>query len=129
MEQAVAALDRGWRRLGALHLSCQVPQRQLRECLPFHFKSQVDWLDLSFLGATHGEEKDRHFLVYDGQSLHFHTARTVPLVSDVFPRVSSSMVTVSCSVKDGSIRLEAQGRNVVVDLQRVEDEGQVVITT
>ncbi|KIH64961.1 MOSC beta barrel domain protein [Ancylostoma duodenale] len=62
-----------------------------------------------YLGPISGEHFDRYFVVIDGKSGRFYTARQKPV-----------MVTIGCKIADGVLTVKTKdGRSATVDIEKV----------
>ena len=70
----------------------------------------MDWLDCTSIGAKHGENRDRNFLVVDEKTDHlFLTGRQYPKLLLIESNVENNILTVTIP----------DGRSVSVDLAEV----------
>ncbi|KAL6738985.1 hypothetical protein Aduo_012478 [Ancylostoma duodenale] len=90
-----------------------VPVGTVKELYVFPVKSckgiNVFSFYCDYLGPISGEHFDRYFVVIDGKSGRFYTARQKPV-----------MVTIGCKIADGVLTVKTKdGRSATVDIEKV----------
>ncbi|KHJ75261.1 MOSC beta barrel domain protein [Oesophagostomum dentatum] len=106
-------------RLRSARSSDLVPVGTVKELYVYPVKSCKGISVFSFycheLGPIAGENFDRYFLVVDGKTGRFYTARQKPV-----------MVTIECKVSDGILTVRtADGKSVTVDIENVRKSNVV----